>query len=244
MRWFGSNFFSLPRYFRVELQTVPQATLGGPNLDTFMRMALEPPLEASVVVQSPPASRTVPRSEAAARSEEGARWEALVARMQARDTAAFESAMQLTREAGWRLAFQMVGDAHLAQDILQDAYLVVFTRLDTLRDPAVFRSWFLRIVCNQCRNTIRRKQRETPVEDVPEAGGRGFEERVTNRLAVSKALADLTALERTSVLLRDYLQLSYQEIADVLRVPLGTVKSRLNEARKQLLRRLKGADAR
>lgn len=210
------------------------------------------PTRASTRILAGPSGATL-ASPGQASSEEAARWESLVARMRTRDTAAFETAMNLTRDTGWRLACQELGDPHLAQDALQEAYLVVFTRIHTLREPAAFRGWFLRIVVNQCRNA-RRSRREDPVAEPPEAPAArdcvdtrrspAFDDEVTRRLAVSSALRSLTPLERTSILLRDYLQLSYQEMAEALSVPLGTVKSRLNEARKQLVRRLKGADVR
>jgi len=172
-------------------------------------------------------------------------WEALVERARASDTAAFETVIGLTRDAGWRLACQHLHDEHQAQDVLQEAYIVVFTRIDTLRDARAFRSWFLRIVLNLCRNA-RRSQGRAPLlgreGDLPETAATtaGFEERVATDMELNQAMTGLTQLERSSILLRDYLQLSYQEMAEVLRIPLGTVKSRLNAARRNLLRRLKG----
>lgn len=174
------------------------------------------------------------------RAEADTLWETLVARMQANDPAAFETALNLTRDSAWRLAVRMLGDPHLAQDVLQDAYVVQVTRIHSLRDPRAFRSWFLNIVLNTCRGALRHRQRHPLADPATEPAGAAFEEQVTRQMAVSKALDDLTPIERSVVLLRDYLQLSYHEMADVLRVPLGTVKSRLNEARKQLMRRLKG----
>jgi len=175
-------------------------------------------------------------------------WAHLVERIKAEDPAAFEAVIDLVRDAGWRLACQHLNDAHQAQDVLQEAYIVVFTRIHTLREPTSFRSWFLRIVVNLCRNARRAKGRRPllSAEDaLPEpllADTDRFEERIDSDLSMRQALTGLSDLERTSILLRDYLQLSYQEMADILRVPLGTVKSRLNAARKHLLKCLRGGE--
>lgn len=164
------------------------------------------------------------------RAPEPCMWTQLVARMQASDTAAFETVMSLTQDAGWRLACQMLKDPHQAQDVVQEAYIVVFTRLHTLREPAAFRGWFLRIVLNLCRNARRSRDR-APMVAEPEilsdvaSSGSAFEERVTQGISISNAMDTLTPLERSSILLR---------------VPLGTVKSRINAARRQLVRRLRG----
>ena len=191
-------------------------------------------------VETSPSAAPMP---ADAQSERAALWTDLVSRMRTQEAAAFETALNLTRDAAWRLACHLLGgDAHLAQDILQEAYIVVFTRLHTLKDPTRFRSWLLGIVLNQCRNARRSQKRVSSKapEEMPETPSGAFEESLTRRLSVSEALQGMTFVERSAVLLRDYLQLSYQEMASALGVPLGTVKSRLFEARKQLQRRLEG----
>ena len=170
-------------------------------------------------------------------------WDGLVARMRQNDPTAFETAITLTREPAWRLACQMLGDPHLAQDVLQDAWVVVMTRLDNLQKPSAFKSWFLQIVLNTCRGAVKQRQRRPVAEPTSEPAAPGFEEPVARVDEVKRALVRLSPKERSAVLLRDYLQLTYEEMASVLAVPLGTVKSRLNQARRQLLHLLKG-DAR
>jgi len=174
-------------------------------------------------------------------------WGDLVARVRAADAVAFETVVGMLREPGWRLACQMIGDAHQAQDVLQEAFLVLYQRIHTLREPSALRAWFLRIVLNLCRNARRTRTRgPVPVDDAAlsqaSQPSSGFEERLASQMSVAAAMDTLTPLERAAILLRDYLQLSYQEMAEVLDVPLGTVKSRLSQARASLVRRLKGAD--
>src|SRR5579871_4755356 len=91
------------------------ANSGGTNVQSLaIPMSAEPPQ-----ARAPAVSERAP--------EAAVQWEALVARMRENDTVAFETALKLTRDAAWRLASHMLGDAHLAQDVLQDAYVVVFT---------------------------------------------------------------------------------------------------------------------
>ncbi len=181
---------------------------------------------------------------ASAGADDSGTWEPLVDRMLAADATAFETAIRLTQGAAWRLACQQLGDAELAQDVLQEAYLTAFSDLAKLRKKAAFRPWLLRIVLNRCRNARRARERlPGPLPD--EVGGaRGFEEGLASKLDVSAAVQQLSAVERSAVLLRDYLHLRYDEMAQILDVPLGTVKSRLNQARRQLYKLLGGGAGR
>ena len=157
----------------------------------------------------------------------------LIQRLQAQDRSALEPLIAETQELGYRLAYSFVRDAHLAQDVLQDVYLVVYRDIHKLKNPAAFRTWFCRIVANRCRRYLRRAPHR-PLEQAPEPRSTGMAERVDRRLLLEAALSGLKEIDREILCLREANQLSYEELAAVLEIPVGTVRSRLSKARQRL----------
>ena len=133
------------------------------------------------------------------------------------------------------LATQILGNPDDARDAVQDALATVLGRpaaYDAKKGP--LKPWFLRIVRNRCIDLLRRRrpgdERSADIADP----GRGPEEaaEIAERdLALEAALSALTPEQREIVILRDYLDLGYGEIAEVLQIPAGTVMSRLHRAR-------------
>ena len=154
----------------------------------------------------------------------------------------------------WRkvfnVAYKFVGKHDQAEDLTQDIFLKIFKSLDTFDRRANFQTWLISISRNLCIDHYRsvRKERETIDRDVdandlsplsrdpsPVAA---LEQQ--DRVALLKqAMAGLPATLRTAVLMRDIQELSYQEIADKLRLPEGTVKSRINRGRTELARQIR-----
>ena len=133
------------------------------------------------------------------------------------------------------LAIQILGNADDAADAVHDAFATALARpeaYDAGKGP--LKPWFLRVVRNRCLDMVRRQRSGTvPVEELPDPGI-GPEEalQVAQRgFAIQRALARLPADKREIIVLRDYLDLSYAEIADVLGIAHGTVMSRLHRAR-------------
>ena len=144
--------------------------------------------------------------------------------------AAFESSAQ-----AW--AYNALGDAHQAQDVVQEAFLTAYQKIDQLRDPAAFPAWLKRIVLTQSHRVIRRKSPSMlPLDDdaapqpdpAAEAEDRELEEQV------SRAVRALPEHERVVTELFYITGYSQQEIAERLEVPLTTVKKRLQYAREHL----------
>ena len=153
----------------------------------------------------------------------------LLLRLQDGDHSAFEPLIVQTQASAFRLANSILSDRHLAEDVLQEVYLTVYREIRTLRNPAAFRGWFLRILTNRCR---RAQRGQKPAEIDPDHPG---ESSADWKVDLRMVLAGIPATDRTVLALREIFQCSYQEIAQVLKVPLGTVKSRLSEARRRLL---------
>ncbi|MFN8606271.1 MAG: RNA polymerase sigma factor [Vulcanimicrobiota bacterium] len=156
----------------------------------------------------------------------------LVERMRSGQSGALQEFIEETRERAYGLAFSILQDPHQCQDALQDAYLTVLEKIHQLRDESRLRSWFSQILVNRCRQQLRRRE----WEEVPETAEAPI--CLAEKLDVQAALAQLTASERTILTLREVMELSYLEIAQVLSIPLGTVRSRLANARARLLQKL------
>lgn len=133
------------------------------------------------------------------------------------------------------LAIQILGNAEDAKDAVQDAFATVLGRpnaYDSARGP--LRTWFLRLVRNRCIDMLRMRRAEgIPADEVVDsAQGPEVAAEVSERnAALTAALQSLESEQRQIIILRDYLDLSYAEISDVLDVPAGTVMSRLHRAR-------------
>lgn len=144
-------------------------------------------------------------------------------------------------DAAYRLALSIVRDSALAEDIAQDTLVKAWLALPTLRSTTSLRSWVLRIAHNTAISTLRTRRaivvdpHELP--DQSTAPERSVENRVQGGEVINdfvEALDDLDDLSRSIVVLREVEGLSYEEIADVLEVPLPTVKTRLLRSRRKL----------
>jgi RNA polymerase sigma-70 factor, ECF subfamily len=142
------------------------------------------------------------------------------------------------------LAARIINNRSEAEDVAQDIFVKVFQSLHDFRGTSRFSTWIYRITVNHCLNHLRRRVRQqqslgsTEVEEWTQASPMSNPHKTLEqkeRWAIVQAkLQLLTPEHRTIVLLRDFEGLSYEEIADVLRLESGTVKSRLHRARMEL----------
>jgi RNA polymerase sigma-70 factor (ECF subfamily) len=182
--------------------------------------------------------------------------EALIQRCLRGDQTAWERIVRLHWRKVFNVAYKFVGKHDEAEDLTQDIFLKVFKSLDTFDRRANFQTWLISVSRNLCIDHYRsvRKERETIDRDVdanelsPAGADEGplaaLEQR--DRVALLReALAGLPDTLRTAVVMRDIQELSYQDIASRLKLPEGTVKSRINRGRTELarqVRRLRGDD--
>lgn len=171
----------------------------------------------------------------------------LVRRAQGGEEAARDELARRSRRSAYSLALQLLGDPEDALDVAQDALMRFFAHLGRLDPERPWRPWLLAIVRNRCRDLLRRHRgrSEQPLEAAPAErivdpgpGPAASLEHQELRLAVWRALGELSEAQREILVLRDYQDLTYEEIARVLGVPMGTVMSRLHRARKALAGRL------
>jgi len=139
------------------------------------------------------------------------------------------------------LAFRLLGDRDRMDDALQDSYLKAFRGLAEFRSESQMGTWLYRIVYNTCVDEIRRSARANlvPVPDIEEPDPAPDPADVVYRSdELATALDELGEQDRALVMLVDGDGLSYQETAQILDLPIGTVASRLHRARRVLRRSL------
>ena len=145
-----------------------------------------------------------------------------------------------------RVVYRLCGDTRLAEDMAQEAFLRGWINLTSFHPQSSLRNWLYRIAVNATLDVLRRKSEE-PLDDeaaqmYPDQAA-GPESALIEKERVAllqQAMRALPEAARSVLVLREYGGLSYQEIASVLDVPVGTVMSRLNYARNRLRDLLKG----
>lgn len=160
----------------------------------------------------------------------------LIDRCRQGDSRAFGELVSRYRTRTWAVCLQITGNRDDAEDALQDALTAAWQNLDRFRGAARFSTWLHRIAANAALATVRRR-REVVVDeiDLGEHSAPTVADRVVDVDAVRRALAELPDEYRAAIVLREYADLSYAEIADHLGIPVQTVRSRINRARTRLV---------
>ncbi|MDW7682574.1 MAG: sigma-70 family RNA polymerase sigma factor [Bacillota bacterium] len=175
----------------------------------------------------------------------------LVGRCKQGDLSAYDELMQRYEKKVYTLCFRMAGNHNDAEDLAQEAFLKAFRALPSFKGESQFSTWLYRIVTNTCLDE-RRKRARKPVTvslDKPLETGEGemavtlpgdapdpLSEALTVELRgeIQKLLMELPEEQRIVLIMRDLQEYTYEEIATVLGIQLGTVKSRLNRARARM----------
>lgn len=179
------------------------------------------------------------------------------------DQQAYEQLVLAHQRRVFNVAYRVLGDYEEARDLAQETFIQAHRSLGRFRGEAPFVSWLLAIAVNQCRNRLRHWKRRAhsrheslsdppggegsgPERRLPDAGASALERLEGRQLEefVHEELGRLDEEYRTVLVLRELQGVAYEEIARILAVPAGTVKSRLHrgriELRERLRRRLSG----
>ena len=142
------------------------------------------------------------------------------------------------------VAFRALGELSLAEDVAQDVFIKVYKALPTYRHDKPFKHWLHRVAANAVTDALRRRRPIVSLDNMeqPPASGLWDPPDVAARhdlqRAVRHAIANLPSHYRDTIALQAFGELSYEEIARALDIPLGTVMSRLNGAKRLLRERL------
>ena len=186
-------------------------------------------------------------AEAGASGEDGE----LVRALRAGSEAAYETLIARFQQPVYNFAYRLVSDAADACDVVQEVFLKVFRNVDHFRGQSSLKTWIYRITVNEAHNQrrwfFRHRKREVGLEEeaeegrnpgsvIPDTGRSPFDYVLDRekRALIEEALTKINPTFRDAVVLRDIADLSYEEIAEVLQVSLGTVKSRILRGREAL----------
>lgn len=177
---------------------------------------------------------------------------ALIKKIKSGDMNAFSELVLQYEKRAYNFAYRILKDAHLAEDATQEAFLRVYSKIDTFLGNSSFSTWFYTILNNICLDYLRKKSRqpdalsiqkasaddeeyELQIED-KSAGPHEVLQKKDAALLLEKAIEQLTYEHRSVIILRDIEGREYEDIARILNISLGTVKSRLSRARLSLRR--------
>lgn len=170
----------------------------------------------------------------------------MVEQSKSKDNRAFQVLFELFYEDVYRTSYFITRDASLAEDATQEAFCKAFQKLDTLRESKKFGPWVKSIAARSAIDIMRQRQCFTLVEDITEFSQDCCLNDVPKFLPenevlrhelqfrMKEAIYALNPIHRQVIVMRYYLNLNTREIADTLNLPIGTVKSRLYRALKQL----------
>lgn len=151
---------------------------------------------------------------------------------------AFEQVVRRYQQYAFRIAYGILGNDRDAEDMVQEAFITVYYKISGLRNPQAFPTWLAKIVTNLCLRTSEKSDKSTilsleSVENTPinSSAANDVYRQSDTRQDVHRAILNLPADYRTVVVLRDLQGYSYDEIAEIIDVPVGTVKSRIHQAR-------------
>jgi RNA polymerase sigma-70 factor (ECF subfamily) len=168
---------------------------------------------------------------------------ACVRRLQRGDTDAFEILVRRHEKAIFNLVYRMLGNYDDAAETAQEVFLSAYRAIGQFRGESNFSTWLYRIALNHAttrrKSTNLRQKRLVPIDgsdmvDDTQLGPAETLEKKELRERVQRALNELEPEDATVILLRDLQDIPYEDVARVLKIPVGTVKSRLHRARRAL----------
>lgn len=176
----------------------------------------------------------------------------LIERCRQGDDLAWEALVRQYQGRVFGVALHFLREREEARDAAQEVFLRVYTRLDSLEDGQAFLPWLLRLARNCCIDRLRRREVRTPAFAVdldeahelssPEASPEEAALRDAREVLLYRALGELSEKNREMILLKDTQEMKLEEIAELLSLPLGTVKSRAHRARIELALAIRALD--
>lgn len=174
----------------------------------------------------------------------------LIKRAKDGDEKAFEIIVKKYQNRVGNLIFKIIGDPNIVEDLTQEVFVRVFESLKEYKFISALYTWIYRITVNICIDEIRKRQRsrayslsdilsQNPKVEPSYSPVEKNIERSEMREMIEKAIEKLPSEYRTVIVLRDFEDLPYEEIAKILKIRIGTVKSRIFRARKLLAEYLK-----
>jgi RNA polymerase sigma-70 factor, ECF subfamily len=177
--------------------------------------------------------------------------EELINRFQEGDVYAFDLIVRRYKDQLLNFAYRFLGNLEEAEDVVQETFLRLYKNKKAYRQIAKFSTWLYTITSNLAKTELRKRKRrklisisdmgyedkEYEIEDQGANTERDVDSSINERI-IQQAIQELSPRFREVIILRDVQELSYEEVGEVLKIPLGTVKSRVNRARIKLQSKL------
>lgn len=174
----------------------------------------------------------------------------LIDRCKNGDVAAFEELISGYEKRVFNIIYRIIGDYNEAEDISQEVFIKVFRTIKNFKEKSSFYTWLYRVAVNECINVLKERRKiyaysvDSPIKveddeiireirDDKESPEKRFEYKEL-RACLEDALNRISYEHRMMIVLRDIQGFSYEEIAEIMQCPTGTVKSRISRARKAL----------
>lgn len=152
----------------------------------------------------------------------------MVKRAKAGDKEALIELIMSQKQDYYRLAYIFMKNHDDTLDVMEDMILILYENIKRLKDENAFESWSKTILVNCCKNNLRRKNRVILFRNIPEGPHEDDFKVKDEQLNIEKHLEKLNQKYQEVLKLRYYLDMDYQSIAGILKIPLGTVKSRIH----------------
>ncbi|KIL35773.1 RNA polymerase subunit sigma-24 [Cohnella kolymensis] len=158
--------------------------------------------------------------------------EELIRKAQKGDFHSFEVVVMKLKDRAYRIAYSYLRNESNSMDAVSDAVVKALLNIKKLREPKFFSTWFMRIVINESKIQLRKRQTTIDIADslyIP-----GTKDTSAEVMDLEQTLSNLPPIERLIIQMKYYLGYSFEEIADMTEMPLGTVKTKLYTTLRQL----------
>jgi RNA polymerase sigma-70 factor (ECF subfamily) len=154
--------------------------------------------------------------------------EILVKKAKQGDKEALVQLIMAEKQTYYKLAYVYMKNAEDAMDAMEDMIVILYESISRLKNESSFYSWSKTILVNCCKNSLKKKNKVVLLEQFQEERQNSFTEEKDEQLSLEKHLSELNSKQQEAIRLRYFMDMDYQNIAELLKVPIGTVKSRIS----------------
>lgn len=166
--------------------------------------------------------------------------ELLIKRAKKGDKEALLDLVMAQKSDYYKLAYVYMKSEDDALDAIQDMILILYENIHKLKKNDAFYSWSKTILVNSCRNILRKNKRVISLEDVKEEGVYNIYDNPDDKIVLEKYLSKLSTAHQEVIRLKYFLDLDYKTIGEILKIPIGTVKSRISIGMRNLKKSMEG----
>jgi RNA polymerase sigma-70 factor (ECF subfamily) len=154
--------------------------------------------------------------------------EMLVKKAKQGDKEALVQLIMAEKQDYYKLAYVYMKNSEDAMDAMEDMIVIVYESIHRLKSESSFYSWSKTILVNCCKNSLKKKSKVVIHDQLQEEAQDSFTEQKDEQLRLEKHLRELNSKQQEAIRLRYFMDMDYQSIAELLKIPVGTVKSRIS----------------